>query len=119
MVKVWEDQIDKEDPSDEDIAGYMQQEIDELRPRVAELEAEVLLKAEYCRTTSNAHEAACADRDLLNIRVQELEAAAKLALDALQSVWVFCNGLTAEDCPDTVAIPIVDTIEALKTAGIK
>jgi hypothetical protein len=56
--------------------------------------------------------------DVCNQQI-ELEAAAKLALDALQSVWVFCNDLTAEDFPDTVAILVVDAIEALKKAGIK
>jgi len=38
MIKTWDQHIDSEDPSPEDIQSYMQEEIDDLRARIKELE---------------------------------------------------------------------------------
>lgn len=73
------------------------------------LDAEVLLKAEYCRTTSNAHEAACAERDALRtIIVDSVDALGTAASVSQTSSIEFLQDVPGE---------IRKTVGALKADG--
>lgn len=80
-----------------------------LAQQVEKLTAEVLLKAEYCRTTSNAHEAACAERDALRAIIVDSVA----ALGAAASVSQTSSIEFLQDVPGEIR----KTVGALKADG--